>query len=481
MYMKKNYLVLVVFVLAVKTGFAQDSLALDHVYSLKECVDIALKNNAAVNRTQFLMENSKVSTTLAKGNMYPFMSGQINHGINTGRSIDPFTNTYINQNLSTANFNVDASIALWNAGAIRNNIKASNLAYEASQMDLQQQRDNTTISVILSYLQVLNNQEQLNAAIQQAEVTRKQVERLEVLNKDGAISPGTYYDTKGQLANDEMNVITLKNALETSRLTLTELMNVLYSADLKVEKIQIGIDLALYDGNSRLIYNAALQNLALVKAVDLRKQSAEKAVKSAKGQLYPTLSLNGGIGTNYSSAATTANLLSTTDVVTDNYVLDNSGGKLWVYTPQSKYDYPKIPYGSQWTNNFNTYVNIGLRIPILNGFSAKSRVNNAKIEVKRSDLEAKTTKTLLQQAVEQAYLNMNSAYERYQKLQTQVQDFAESFRGAEVKFNAGSITSVDYLIIKNSYDRSNINLIAAKYDYILRTKILDFYQGRLQL
>jgi len=347
-------------------------------------------------------------------------------------------------------------------------------------MDLQQQKDNTTISVILAYLQVLNNQEQLNAAIQQADVTRKQVERLEVLNKDGAVAPGTYYDTKGQLANDEMNVIALKNALETSRLTLTQLMNVLYAPDLKVEKINIGNNLALYDGSSRQIYNEALQNLALVKAVDLRKESADKTVKSARGQMFPTLSLNGGVGTNYSSAATTANLLSTSDVRTDDYVLGDAG-KLYVYTPQSQYSYPKISYGSQWTNNFNTYVNIGLRIPILNGLQSKSRLNNARIDVKRTELEAKTTKTLLQQAVEQAYLNMNTAYERYEKLQTQVQDFAESFRGAEVKFNEGAITSVDYLIIKNSFDRSNINLIAAKYDYILRTKILDFYQGRLQL
>ena len=196
--------------------------------------------------------------------------------------------------------------------------------------------------------------------------------------------------------------------------------------------------------------------------------------------MFPTLSLNGGLGTNYSSAATTSTLLSTSDVVTDNYVLSD-GSKSFVYTPQSTYDYPKIPYGNQWKNNFNTYVSVGLQIPILNGLQAKGRLSNAKIDVKRTELEAKTTKTVLQQSVEQAYLNMNSAYERYQKLQTQVQDFAESFRGAEVKFNEGAITSVDYLIIKNSYDRSNINLIAAKYDYILRTKILDFYQGRLQL
>lgn len=461
-------------------GLSQDTLSNESPLSLKQCVDIALKNNAEVNRRDLQMQNSKTNVTLAQGNLFPFVSGNINHSFSQGRVIDPFTNNYINQNLTSANYSADASIALWNAGAIRYNIGANKLGYEASRMDLQQQKDNATIGVILAYLQVLNNEEQLNAAFQQAEVTRSQVERLAALHKEGAVAPATYYDTKGQLASEEINVIALKNAVETAKLTLCQLMNVLYDPLLKLEKITFSGDLAMYDGNSRQIYQEALRNLALIKAVDYRNQSANKAIKSAKGQMYPTLSLFGGLGTNYSSAASTSTLTGSYDQLTENYVLSN-GEKLNLYVPTDEYVDSKISYGDQWQNNFNSYVGIGLRIPMLNGFQAKTRVKAAKIEADRTQLEVKTTRTQLQQAIEQAYLNMNTAYERYQKLNAQVVDFTESFRTAEVRFNAGVINSVDYLIAKNNMDRSNINLISTKYDYILRTKILDFYQGRLSL
>jgi outer membrane protein len=172
------------------------------------------------------------------------------------------------------------------------------------------------------------------------------------------------------------------------------------------------------------------------------------------------------------------NFVSSTDAPTDSYVLLN-GAKSPVYSPQVTYVQQKIPYGNQWKNNFNSSFSIGLQIPILNGLTSRSNLNRAKIDVKRSTTNAQSTKTQLQQAVEQAYVNMSSAFERYQTLTRQVKDFAESFRIAEVRFNAGDLTSVDYLIVKRSVDNANINLISAKYDYILRTKILDFYQGRL--
>ena len=476
---KSLFLVLLLFVLTQK-DFAQDTVSYSGTFSLKQCVEMALKNNIDVNRSDLLMQDSKVSLSNARGNRLPFVSGDITHTLSQGRAIDPFTNGYVNQNLSSANYSLGASLNLWNAGSINNYIKSSKLNYQASQMDLQQQKDNITINVILAYLQVLNNEEQLNAIMQQADVTRKQVERLEILNKDGAIAPSTYYDTKGQLASDEISIVNQKNALETSKVDLAALMNIFYSKDMALEKMNIPGELVLYDGTSQQIYQQALQNLALVKAANLRQQSATTTVKSAKGQMYPSLVLNGGLGTNYSNAASTSSLIGVTDVPTDNYVLVNNE-KISVYSPQSNYAQNKISYGDQWKNNFNSYVSIGISIPILNGFQARNRVTTAKIDEKRTTIEAKTTKTQLQQVVEQAYINMNSSYEKYLKLATQVEDFGESFRAAEIKFNAGVLTSVDYFLIKGSYDRSNINLIAAKYDYMLRTKILDFYQGKLSL
>lgn len=477
---KKSISLVMLFFATLQMTFAQDSLQLSGPVSLKQCIDIALKNNIDINRSGLAMEDSKVALTQSQGSRLPFMSASINHGLSQGRTIDPFTNSYINQNLSSANYNLGADLYLWNAGSVNNNIRANSLNYEAGKMDWQQQKDNVTINVILTYLQVLNNQEQLNAAIQQADVTRKQAERLELLDKDGAIAPATYYDTKGQLATDEMNIIALQNAVETAKISLTQLMNVTYSKELQLEKINLSSDLVLYDASSKDVYEMAMKNLALIKAADLRTASAAKSLKAAKGQLYPRLVLSGGLGTNYSSAATVASLSSVSDVLTDNYVtIDNE--KFAVYSPQGIYDAKKISYGDQWSNNFNSFVGVGIQIPILNGLQTRSRINQAKIQEKRSIINAKTTKTQLQQSVEQAHLNMNTAYERYNKLTAQVEDFGISFRAAEVKFNAGAINSVDYLLIKNKVDNANINLIAAKYDYILRTKILDFYQGKLSL
>jgi outer membrane protein len=346
-------------------------------------------------------------------------------------------------------------------------------------MDFQQQKDNITINVILAYLDVLNNQEQLSAAQQSIEVTRKQVERNEVLNEKGALQyPATLYDLKGQLGTEQLSVISIKTALESSKVALAQLMNVPYSSGLAVRRINTESELALYNGTSQQIYQQAMQNLAMIKAVDLRKEASLKAVKSARGQLFPTLFFSGNLSTNYSNAATVQNMLNTTFEPTDSYILLN-GDKLPVYAPQSTYSSQKIPYGSQWKNNFASSFSIGLSIPILNGLRSKGNLNQSKIDVKRATLEAKTTKTVLQQNIEQAYVNMNSAYERYQTLTQQVQDFGESFRQAETRFDVGDMNSVDYLIAKRNVDNANINLIAAKYDYILRTKILDFYQGRL--
>lgn len=479
--MKKKSLFLVIgLFFLLQKNFSQDDTSSIH-FTLKQCIDSALRNNLDINNSDLLMQDTRVNLSSARGNRLPFVSGDITHGLSQGRAIDPFTNTYINQNLTSANYSLGATLYLWNAGSINNNVKANELSYKASEMTLQQQKDNVTINVILAYLQVLNNQEQLNALIQQADVTRKQVERLEILNKQGAVADlNSYYNTKGQLATDEIAIVNQKNALETSKVQLAALMNIPYSKYFDLEKINVPTTLTMYDGTSDQIYEQAMKNLAIIKAVDLRHQSAIKAVKSAKGQLYPSLVLNGGLATNYSSAATTQSLVNTTDMPTDGYVLlDNA--KVPVYAPQSSYMQNKISYGSQWKNNFNSYVSVGIRIPILNAFQSRNKVHTAEIDEKRTDINAKATKTQVQQAVEQAYINMNTAYETYAKLGTQLQDFAESFRIAEIKFNNGVINSVDYLLIKSNYDRCNINLIAAKYDYMLRTKVLDYYEGKLSL
>jgi outer membrane protein len=446
--------------------------------TLKQCVETAIQNNLQVRQAGYQAESDKAVYKQAKANQLPFISGNVNHGINQGRSIDPFTNTYANQQVNFANYSINTSITIWNGSAITNNIKQNELSAKASEMDWQQQKDNITINVILSYLQVLSNQEQLTIARNQVEVSKAQVARLDVLNNSGAIAPSLLYDLRGQMATDELNVITIKNSLESAKISLAQLMNVQYNGAVQLENISDPLTPVLYDGSADNIYQTATQQLALVKAAEFRKLSAQKRYLSAKGQLLPTLLFNGGFGTNYSSVASRQEFLNTVDVSTTSYV-NISGNKYALIEPQNNYSSRKINYTDQLSNNFNSSLSIGVAIPILNGLRARTNITQAKIAEKRTDFEAQTVKTQLRQAVDQAYINMNTSFERYQTLAKQLQDFTLSFKAAEVRFNSGVNTSVEYMLAKNNVDRTNSNFISAKYDYLLRVKVLDFYQGKL--
>jgi outer membrane protein len=444
--------------------------------TLKECIETGIKNNIEVKQAEWQAENNKVFAQQSRASQLPFLSSGISHGVNQGRNIDPFTNSYITEAISFANYSINTSVVLWNGSNLRNTSQRDALNYEASRMDLQQAKDNLTINIILAYLQILNNEEQLALAVQQTAVTRQQVERLDVLNKQGAIAPSTYYDLKGQLANDELNEINAKNSLETAKLTLARLMNIDYSPLMQLEKLPDTTP-AVYAEQSDVIYQLASQQLSMVKAAELRKRSAVKEFHAAKGSRLPSLVFNGNLGTNYSSAASSLLLLNTSDVLTNDYVIVG-GNKTYLYSPTSNYQSRKISYFNQWKNNLNSSVSIGLRISILNAAQARSRINLARITEKKTEFELQNTKIQLRQNVQQAHINMASAYEKYFKLQQQVQDFTESFKAAAVRFQAGAGTSVDYLIAKNNLDRANGNLIAARYDYLLRTKVLDFYQAK---
>jgi outer membrane protein len=217
---------------------------------------------------------------------------------------------------------------------------------------------------------------------------------------------------------------------------------------MKVEKIDAGEFLASYPSTANDVFQNSLQQFALIKAVEFRRRSAVYDLKATKGQLYPRLSLGLGVNTYYSSITSNAG---------------NSG---------------KMPYTDQLKNFRSPYVGLGLSVPIFNRMIARNQIKLATINLKDNELVQTNTKRELRQQIDQAYLNMTNAYERYKVLLTQVLSYEESYKAAEVRFKAGVGTSVDYLIAKDRLDRSNLSLVNAKYDFVLRKKILDYYRGK---
>jgi len=447
------------------------------VLSLKQVVDTALKNNLELKQSEILMESAGIDWRQAKANLLPNLNGFVNHGVNQGRSIDPFTNGYIDQKVNYAAYGLSSGITVFGGLSLQNNIKQNSLAFEASKMDVQQQKDILTLNTILNYLRVLSNEDLLSQAKSQMDVSTQQVDRLEKMSKEGAIPPSSLSNLQGELAANEISVVNSQNLLETSRLDLFQLMNVPYDTSVKFERISLDAFTVEYDATSNEIYEAALQHLALVKAADLRKLSAAKGVQVAKGQLYPNLSLNGNINTNYSSVAEQNTFLNKSEVQTDDYVLIG-GVKEPVISPRANFQTDKINYNKQLNNNLYTTVSLDLTIPLFNNFSQRNRIKKAALQLKNTDYVAESTKIQLRQDIEQAYANMTAVRNRYDALKRQVEAFATSFRIAEVRFNAGVETVIDYVIAKNNYDRANSSMIIARYEYLLRTKVLDYYRGK---
>ena len=412
-------------------------------YTLQQCIDTALVNNIPVQQTALDADAAAVNWRQSKTDLLPFVNAEIFHGLYQGRSIDPVSNGYVNQNLGSANYQLNSGVVVFNGGALRNSIRQTRAAYAASRAGYQQARDNLVLDVIIAYLQVLNMEDQLAFANAQAAVSRKQVERLEVLNSKGAIPPSDLSDVRGQLMNDQLAIVNAQNNLETFKLDLLQLMGKPYDKEFKVQRIDVATLLEPYGATAEQVYGAALREFSLVKAVDLQRESLAYGVKAARGALAPTVSLGGGLNTNYSSVA------------------QNATGK--------------IPYRSQLSNNISTSVGIGVSIPIFNRMRARNTIKLADLELRRSELEADVTRQRLRQQVEQAYLLMTNAYNRYLVLQEQVKAYRESFKAAEVRYNAGVGTSIDYLAAKDRLDRANINFTNAQYDFVLRKRVLDYY------
>ncbi|NOT93773.1 TolC family protein [Ferruginibacter sp.] len=457
--------------------FSVQLMAQENKMTLKQCIDTALKNNILVKQAGLQTDAAAVNLKQAKANLLPDLNGGFGYGLNQGRNVDPLTNNYINQQLTSSNVNLNSGMMLFNGMRLQNIIKQNNFTYGALQMDLQQAKDNLTLNVILAYLQVLSNQDVLTTSKAQAEVTKKQVERMGILVKEGASANYLLADLKGQLANEQIAIINASNALQQAKLSLCQWMNLDYNSELKLEKAGVELPASEYSGTATEVYQTSLQNFAAIKANSLKVKAAEKAISVYKAGFFPSINLNGNLGSSYSSLAQTLTATNMSEVQTGSYVVI-AGNQNAVLKQQQNYSYSKTGYTKQLNNNLGTFIGINMQIPLFNNFQTKNNIKLAKITYKNTQLESDNAKLQLKQNIEQAHLNMKAAYEKYKVLTEQVLNFEESFRAAEVRFNNGVINSAEYLISKNNLDRTKISFAQAKYEYSFRTRVLDYYQGK---
>jgi outer membrane protein len=461
-------------------GQGANAADLGSMLSLPQAVKIAIKNNLLVNQADLQMQSGKINLNQAWDNMLPTINGSATQTRGIGRSLNTYTYTYTNATINSGTYGVNASLPLFSGLTIQNGIRQYGYAYDASKMDLQQQKDNITLSVLLAYLQVLSSQDQLNIAKEQAVIDAKQVDRLDLQNREGALLLlSNLTDLRGQYAGDEVNIAAAVNTLETAKVNLFQLLNIPYKSDVEYDRGAFTLQLNDHQESSDSIYQTALRTLPSVKSSDLKVKANQKALAVARGQYFPTLSFGVGLNTNYTQGATENDPTTISDNPTNNYV--NIGGSKYtvIAAQQQNFNTKVLNWGDQFKDNKYTSLGLTLNIPILNNLRVRNNVKNARLNLKNAEYNANNTRLALQQSVEMAYQNMIAAYKQYKSYIDQAAAYAESFRTTEIRFNEGVINSDVYVIAKNNIDRANTNLSQAKYVYILRTKVLEYYQGRL--
>ena len=301
---------------------------------------------------------------------------------------------------------LNASLTLFNGGQLRNTVLQNEYTLKATQQDLLSMRENIALQVVLSYLSILNAEDQLSIAKAQTEITKLQIERTQKLVTAGTLPISNVLDLKAQLANEESNVVSFQSTLDINKLTLQQLLNDSSIQAFDLQRIQVPVPSSkAYDVSVDAIYAKALEIQPLVRAADFRVQGAAKSVDVAKAFRLPTLSMSGSWSANQSNALKTVELLGTQTVNLGSVAI--GGTNYPVSTVQPKYgEGATVGYFDQLNNTQNKVLSLNLNIPIFARYANRTRVIQAGLQKQNAEIEADRARLTLRQNIEQAYVNM---------------------------------------------------------------------------
>jgi outer membrane protein len=372
---------------------------------------------------------------------------------------------------------------LWSGLAQYNTIKANQYNYLSSAESYLQQRNDLALNVATAYINVIFSDEILQISKAQYKITQEQLDRTQKLADAGTLAKSAVYDLKAQLANEEVNVTSSDNNYQIAMLTLKQLLNLDTLNNFNITRPNVDIlnnELATLSVQN--IYESALKNQHSIKSANYNLLAAEKSLDVAKGRVSPTLSATGSLGTG------TSELDKTIDAVnyvgpeqTSYYVadpLDPSNPLAPIYQPKVDIVTSKKPFADQFKDNVNKSIGFTLSIPIFNGLQTVTGVKNAKLNTLNAKYTQDLTEQNLYKTIAQAFANARAALNKFNANKSSVEASEQSFFYAQQKYNVGAISTFDYNNAKTRLQNAQSNLVQAKYDYVFKLKVLDYYQGK---
>ena len=455
----------------------------DRAWTYSECLDYALENNLSLKRGELDVEMDEVNLKQSKANMFPTFNFGGGYGINWGRSIDPTTNLFISQRIQSMGIQSGSSVTVFGGLRKLNTIKQNKLDLETSVSDLEHARNEVILNVVTFYTNVIFNQELLETAELQLGTTTQQLGRTEKLVEAGSLAISELLDLQSQKASNELEVINAENSLNLALLSLKQVMQMLASEELEIVVPEMEAeDYGFLVVSATDIYQTAELTQPVIKSADLDVQSSIMGEKIAKGALYPSLNLGYSMFTNYSDAIDPFTKRDGTfgppgEIPDAGFVSGDPLQPITLYVPNPNFIDVNNGVGDQFSDNFSRSLNFSISVPIFNGLVARSSMQRATINRAQAEINALEVRNQLRQIIETAYSDAVAASKAFEASQKQVDALEESFRVTEKRYNLGAVNFVDYQVAQNNLFGAKSDLVRTKYDYIFKTKILDFYQG----
>jgi outer membrane protein len=450
-------------------------------WTLQQCIDHAFQQNIQIRQGELNMQNSEVNRMQTRASTLPAVNGSFSHGYNWGQTIDPFTNQFATERIRSNSLGVNASLLLFNGFQQMNSINQAEIDLDARTQDLERIKNDVALNVANAFLNVLFTQEFEKIARSNFDNTNQQVERIRKLVDAGSVARGTLFDMEAQLASDEASVIAAENNVILAYLNLTQLLQI-PSNEAKSFKISAP-DLSNMDdvqlvANPDVVAQAALNSFPQIKSAELDVMSAHKSLSIAQGTRSPRFSVSFSYGTGYSGANQIA-----TDSLNLGYLpIGQVSGTGELVNTLNEQIFPSTfktkSFGDQLSDNINRSLFFTMSIPIFNGFSSKASVQRAQIGIKNAELNLENTKNQLDQSVQRAYTDALAALRNYKASEKSVTAAQEAMDYAKVRYEAGAINAVDYTASRVRLDNSRADLIRNKFDYLFKTKVVDFYLGK---
>ncbi|MEJ6792356.1 MAG: TolC family protein [Lacinutrix sp.] len=428
-------------------SFSTYSFSQNKIWTLQECVNHALENNISVVQAQNTLLLNEQDIKAAKGSFLPTVSGNAGHniGIGTQRIDIGATQVVIDRTSHNTNFGVGANQTIFNGFRLTNLYKQSELSLETNTLELQRIKDDISLNVVNSYLNILFNKENLETANAQYQFSKKQLNQVQELVDAGVQPKANIYDAQATLSRDLQSVTVAENSYELSLLTLSQLLQVEFNG-FDVEVIDVN------DPSAELMYKDVTPILDYAYSNRSEIKVAEKNIESAK------------IGTEISKSGFSPR-------VTGSY---NFGTNAFFTNVNRNED----PFFTQLNDQKGHSFGLNVSVPIFSGYQNKTAVAKSEIQEQNALLRLEQTKLALEANIQRAFTDAKSALRAYEAAKSSLESQELAFGNAEQRYNIGVMNAFDLEQSRLRLVNAEASLINAKYDFVFKTKVLDFYLGK---